>query len=217
MTGIRIGSAAGLLLLALVSIGAAGPEGRPPVSRRDAGDPQRPEETRRAMEQMVIARMSEALHLSEAQESVTVPRFEDLMQARREHAADRRTSLARLRTLLADRTSSDQEIDKALREVRADEEEFRRRESQLRSALDEGLSGRQQARLVFFEERLHRVMQRRLREAAGRGMEGRPDRGRRPGAGRRPARPDEIGRPDGPGRGDEPGPEDEPDPDENDL
>jgi len=69
--------------------------------------------------------------------------------------------------------------------------------------MDEGLSGRQQARLVFFEERLHRVMQRRLREAAGRGMEGRPERGRGPDAGRRP--------------GIEPGPEDEPDPEENDL
>lgn len=213
----RHGSAAGLLLLALVSIGAAGPEGRPPVSRRDAGGPQRPEESRRAMEQMVIARMSEALHLTEAQESVTVPRFEDLMQARREHAADRRASLARLRALLADRTSSEQEIDKALRDVRAGDEEFRRREGQLRSALDEGLSGRQRARLVFFEERLHRVMQRRLREAAGRGMEGRPERGRGPDAHRRPTRPDGLGRPDAPGPGDEPGPEDEPDPDESDL
>lgn len=211
MTRARIGSAAGFLLLALVSIGAAGPEGRPPVSRRDAGGPQRPEETRRAMEQMVTARMSEALHLTEAQESVTVPRFEALMQARREHAADRRASMARLRALLADRTSSDQEIDKALREVRDDEDEFRRREGQLRSALDEGLSGRQQARLVFFEERLHRVMQRRLREAAGGGMEGRPDRGRRPGAGRRPEGPG------APQPGEAPLPEDDGDPDEGDL
>jgi len=164
------------------------------------------------MEQMVTARMSEALHLTEAQESVTVPRFEALMETRREHAADRRASMARLRALLADQTSSDQEIDKALREVRADEEEFRRREGELRRALDEGLSGRQQARLVFFEERLHRVMQRRLREAAGRGgMEGRPDRGRRPGAGRRP---EGSGAPQ---PGEAPLPEDDGEPDEGDL
>ena len=85
------------------------------------------------------------------------------------------------------------------------------REGELRSALDEGLSGRQQARLVFFEERLHRVMQRRLREAAGRGMEGRPDRGRRPGAGRRPEGPG------APQPGEAPLPEDDGDPDEGDL
>lgn len=199
MNRTRIGSAACLVLLALVSVGAAGPEGRPPGSRRAPGGPERSEETRQAMEQMVIARMSEALHLTQAQESVTLPRFEELMQARREHAAARRASLARLRALLVDETGSDQEIDKALREVRTGEEDFRRRDGQLRSALDEGLSGRQQARLVFFEERLHRVMQRRLREAAGRGPEGRPERGRRPG----------------PGNG--PGPEDEPDPGPDDL
>lgn len=211
MMRIRIGSAACLVLLALTSVAAAGPEGRATVSRREPGGPQRPEETRRAMEQMVVARMSEALHLTEAQESVTIPRFEELMQARREHAATRRASMARLRALLADKTASDQEIDKALREVRAGEEDFRRREGQLRGALDEGLSGRQQARLVFFEERLHRVMQRRLREAAGRGPEGRPDRRRGPGADRRP------GKPDAPRPGVEPLPEDEPDAEENDL
>jgi len=211
MNRFRIGCALCLVLLPLVSVAAAGPEGHPPGSRRAPGGPQRPEEMRQAMEQMVIARMSEALHLTEAQERVTIPRFEELMQARRDHAAARRASLVRLRALLVDETASDQEIDKALREVRTGEEDFRRREGQLRSALDEGLSGRQQARLVFFEERLHRVMQRRLREAAGRGMEGRPERGRGPDAGRRP------GSPDVPGPGMEPGPEDEPDPEENDL
>lgn len=211
MNGVRFGHAVCLVLLALISVGAAGPEGRPPGSRRAPGGPERPEEMRQAMEQMVIARLSRALHLTEAQEAVAIPRFEELMQARREHAAARRSALGRLRALLVDETASDQEIDKALREVRAGEEDFRRREGQLRSALDDGLTRRQQARLVFFEERLHRVMQRRLREAAGRGAERRPEPGRRPDVGRRPPRPDV----DGPGSGS--GPEDEPDVEEDDL
>lgn len=213
---VRIGNAFCLVLLGMISVAMAGPEGRPPGSRRPAGRPERSEESRRAMEQMVVARLSEALHLTEAQESVTIPRFEELMQARREHAAARREALGRLRSLLADETASDQEIDRALREVRAGEEDFRRREGQLRSALDDGLTGRQQSRLVFFEERLHRVMQRRLREAAGRGsdargMERRPERWRGPDAGRRPPRPD------APGQEDAPGPDDQPEPEENDL
>jgi Spy/CpxP family protein refolding chaperone len=211
MNGVRFGHAVCLVLLALISVGVARPEGRPPGSRRAPGGPERPEEMRQAMEQMVIARLSRALHLTEAQEAVAIPRFEELMQARREHAAARRSALGRLRALLVDETASDQEIDKALREVRAGEEDFRRREGQLRSALDDGLTRRQQARLVFFEERLHRVMQRRLREAAGRGAERRPEPGRRPDVGRRPPRPDV----DGPGSGS--GPEDEPDVEEDDL
>ena len=204
MNGTRIVNAACLVLLAVTSVGAAGPSRRPP------GGPEQPEEMRQAMEQMVVARLSQALHLTEAQEAVAIPRFEELMQARREHAAARRSALGRLRALLVDETASDQEIDKALREVRAGEEDFRRREGQLRSALDDGLTGRQQARLVFFEERLHRVMQRRLREAAGRGAEGRLGRGRGPDAGRRP-------RPDVAGPGSDPVPEDEPAPEDEDL
>ncbi len=188
MNTVRIGRAviaACVGLFALVTISAAGPENRPGGSRRVPGVPERPEEMRRAMEQMVIARMTEALHLTEGQEAAVIPRFEDLMQARRDQAEKRRAARTRLRSLLLDETASDQEMEAALKELRAIEETFRRREGELRSALDEGLTQRQQARLVFFEERIRHVMQRRLRDAMGRGDE----RGRGPAAGRRPPPP----------------------------
>jgi hypothetical protein len=162
---------------------------------------------RRAMEQMVSARLAEALHLTEAQEAAVIPRFEELMKARRDHAAKKRAAMMRLRSLLLDETASDQEIDRALKEVRALEEDFRHREGELRSTLDEGLTHRQQARLVFFEERIRRVMQRRLREAIGGGAERGPGRGRGPASGRQPP---------GPSEGD-PGPEDWPEAPEDDL
>ena len=210
MHTVRIGKAAVaacLGLLAWGTVAVAGPEGRPPGSRRAPGGPERPEEMRRAMEQMVSARLAEALHLTEAQEAAVIPRFEELMQARRDHAAKRRAAMMRLRSLLLDETASDQEIDRALKEVRALEQDFRRREGELRSTLDEGLTHRQQARLVFFEERIRRVMQRRLREAIGGGAERGPGRGRGPASGRQPP---------GPPEGD-PGPEDWPETPEDDL
>ena len=206
MHTVRIGKAAVaacLGLLAWGTVAVAGPEGRPPGSRRAPGGPERPEEMRRAMEQMVSARLAEALHLTEAQEAAVIPRFEELMQARRDHAAKRRAAMMRLRSLLLDETASDQEIDRALKEVRALEQDFRRREGELRSTLDEGLTHRQQARLVFFEERIRRVMQRRLQDAMGRGA----GRGRGPASGRQPP---------GPPEGD-PGPEDWPETPEDDL
>ncbi len=195
MNTVRIGRAAAAAcvgLFALVTVAAAGPEDRPRGSRRTPGGPERPEEMRRAMEQMVIARMTEALHLTEGQEAAVIPRFEELMQARRDHAEKRRAASMRLRSLLLDETASDQEMEAALKEIRAIEESFRRREGDLRSALDEGLTQRQQARLVFFEERIRRVMQRRLQDAMGRGAGRGPERGRGPAAGRRPPRPPEI-------------------------
>jgi hypothetical protein len=144
---------------------------------------------RQALEQLVIARMTVALHLTEDQEATVIPRVLDLMQVRRDHAAKRRTAMARLRALLLDETAGDQEIGRGLRDVRAVEDDFRGREEGLRQAIDRDLTPRQQARMVFFEARLRRVMQRRLQEALGVGAGPGPRRGPGPPAGRRPGPP----------------------------
>jgi hypothetical protein len=117
------------------------------------------------MEQMVIARMKVALHLTEDQEATVIPRVQKLMQARRDHAARRRAAMAQLRALLVDETAGDREIEQALRAVRTIDDEFRGREEGLRDAIDHELTSRQQARMVFFEARLRRVMQRRVQDA----------------------------------------------------
>ena len=87
----------------------------------------RAEEVRQAMEQMVIARMRVALHLTQDQEATVVPRVQELLVARRDHAAKRRDSMARLRSLLLDGTAGDQEIGRALRDLRALEDDLRGR------------------------------------------------------------------------------------------
>ena len=178
--------AAGALLglLAFAMVGAAqSPGGRPAGPR--AGPRQasaRAEEVRQAMEQMVIARMKVALHLTSDQEAKVIPRVQELLEARRDHAARRRDAMARVRNLLLDETAGDQEIGRALRDLRALEDDFRGREEGLRDAIDRSLTPRQQARMVFFEARLRRVMQRRIQEALG----GAPGSGARRGPGAAP-------------------------------
>ena len=164
------GALLGLLAFAMVAA-AQSPGGRPAAGPR-AGPRQasaRAEEVRQAMEQMVIARMKVALHLTSDQEAKVIPRVQELLEARRDHAARRRDAMARVRNLLLDETAGDQEIGRALRDLRALEDDFRGREEGLRDAIDRSLTPRQQARMVFFEARLRRVMQRRIQEALGGG------------------------------------------------
>src|SRR5207247_6526224 len=120
MGGILIARrAAGALLglLALATVAAAqSPGGRPAGPR--AGPRQasaRAEEVRQAMEQMVIARMKVALHLTSDQEAKVIPRVQELLEARRDHAARRRDAMARVRHPLLDETAGDQEIGRELR------------------------------------------------------------------------------------------------------
>jgi len=129
------------------------------------------------MEQMVIARMKVALHLTEAQEATVIPRMQQLMQARRDHAAKRRAATARVRALLLDETAGDREIEQALQAVRTGDDAFRAREEGMRDAIDRELTSRQRARMLFFEVRLRRMMQRRLQSAmeGGRGPAAPPD------------------------------------------
>jgi len=172
MNSVRNGWVPALLLgaLLLATAASARAQAERPLPRRMVPGPRaRPEEVRRAVQEVVIARMREALHLTEEQEAKVVPRFTELMQTRTDHAMKRRAAMARLRSLLLDGTAGDQEIARALREVRAIDQDYLHREGELRGAIDGSLTPRQQGRLVFFEGRIRRVVQRRMQEAMGAG------------------------------------------------
>jgi len=189
MNSVRNGWVPALLLgaLFLATAAPARAQAERPLPRRMVPGPRaRPEEVRRAVQEVVIARMREALHLTEEQEAKVVPRFTELMQTRTDHAMKRRAAIARLRSLLLDGTAGDQEIARALREVRAIDQDYLHREGELRGAIDDSLTPRQQGRLVFFEGRIRRVVQRRMQEAMGAG----PRRGLM-APGRRPQPPDD--------------------------
>src|SRR5439155_1517584 len=169
--------AAGVALgvLASAAVASGQPQRGRPSGVRPPGAPAG--EVREAMEQMVIARMKVALHLTEAQEATVIPRMQQLMQARRDHAAKRRAATARVRALLLDETAGDREIEQALQAVRTGDDAFRAREEGMRDAIDRELTSRQRARMLFFEVRLRRMMQRRLQSAmeGGRGPAAPPD------------------------------------------
>src|SRR2546422_1067727 len=97
MNSVRNRWVSALLLGALVLATAAparAQEERPLPRRMSPGPRARPEEVRRAVQEVVIARMREALHLTEEQEAKVLPRFTELMQTRTDHAMKRRAAQA---------------------------------------------------------------------------------------------------------------------------
>jgi len=158
---------------------AAAPEvaepGRQPPGERGAGPPPNAEEMRQAMEQTMIARMKRALKLTPRQEEKVLPQVRSLLRERSAFAARRRAAMSHLRALLIDETAGEAAIEKALGEVQSIDERFQDRQRGLKEAINSGLTPRQQGRLLIFEERFRRMMQRRLREAAG--PAGRPGMG----------------------------------------
>jgi len=202
------GAPAILALLAIAGTGETAaqrtPPPGPPQGEVDALDaPPTPEEIREAMEQLMIVRMKKAIRLTPQQEERVVPKMQQLLAARRTHAARRRDEMGRLHQMVRDESTSDEAIGRALRDLATLQQDSRRKEDDLRAAINADLGPRQQARLLVFEARFRRLMQRRLQEAAGRRPGGPPgmyrEGGRRgPGAQGGPATPPPGGQP---GRG----------------
>ncbi|MFQ5876505.1 MAG: hypothetical protein ACE5JH_02260 [Acidobacteriota bacterium] len=167
----------------------AAPGGEPPVT---------PEEVREAMEYLMIARMKRVLQLTPRQEEQVIPQMQQLLDARRRFAEQRRARLRSLRALLRDPSAGDAAIERLLAEIREGESAYRRREMELRGGIAAELGPRQQARLLFFERRFHGAMQRRLREAFRRGIGPRPHPLGGPGPGRPPGPADRPGAHDDP-------------------
>jgi hypothetical protein len=187
----------GLALLLVLAAGgglsAAEENGRSGSHRRsgsEASRPERPghqkmdEETRAALEQVMLDRLKSALQLTPAQEQEVMPRVQRLLDSRRGYAARRRAGASHLKALLLDQTASEAEIEKSLREVRRADEEFRAHQKELRQEIDAELTPVQQAHMYLFQEHFRRAMRRQFQEAVERrkaGLEGQP-RPESPGA-----------------------------------
>jgi len=205
----RTGWGGALAILALLGIAGTNetaaqrtPPPGPPQGEVDALDaPPTPEEIREAMEQLMIVRMKKAIQLTPQQEEQVVPKMQQLLEARRKHAARRRDEMRRLHQLVRDESASDEAIGRALRELATLQKDSRHKEDELRAAINADLGPRQQARLLVFEARFRRLMQRRLQEAAGRRPGGPPGmyregrRGPGPGGQGSPATPPPGGQP----------------------
>ncbi len=166
---------AAMAMAGCVPAAAQEPGERPGRSRHERrqgpGPGGSPEEMRAALEQVMKIRLRRVLRLSTAQAARVMPKFEKLLEMRRELAAQRRVARSHLRATMIDLTSGDQAIERALREVEAIETRSRDRERGIREAINAELSPRQQVKLYFFEAKFRQMMQRRMHEAMERRRE----------------------------------------------
>ena len=138
----------------------------------------------------MVARMKRSLNLTEQQERVVIPLVEDLNSSRRAMNQRRRLTVMKLRPLLEDENSSDQEIARLVGQLDDADRQFRDKELKNREKIRESLSPRQQAQFILFMERFRQEMEDRLRRIQqGDGVEpARPRRDPPPPAWQRPRR-----------------------------
>ena len=141
---------------------------------------QEEEELRDTMTLMMTLRMKRALELSKDQERDILPLVEGLVQARWEAREESRGTLTHLRALVDDPDSDEGEIGDLLNDVRSIRQSAEERQKDLRQEIDRHLDVRQQAKMIFFEDRFRRDMERRARRIRDFQQGDRPDGKRRP-------------------------------------
>lgn len=153
-----------------------GPGAEPKEAGRHA------EEIEETLEIYMIAKMKRALSLSHDQELKIVPLIQDLTESRRGYRRERRLDMMRLRPLVEDPASSEEEIRRVLSRMDEGERTFRSREARTLDQVRAALTPRQQGQFIYFQERFRKEMQERLRQFREEGPAGRTPRGpRRPG------------------------------------
>ena len=151
-------------LAALVVIGqeAIARQQGDPRGRRRPGI-QEEEELRDTMTLLMTLRMKRELELSKDQEKEILPLLEGLVQARWEAREESRGTLMHLRALIDDPESDEAGIADLLNDVRSIRQNAEERQKSLRQEIDRHLDIRQQAKMIFFEDRFRREMERRAR------------------------------------------------------
>jgi len=130
----------------------------------------------------MLARMKKSLSLTRDQEEKIVPLIQDLSDVRRRHFRERRLDMMRLRPLVEDSSSSEEEIGRILAHMDEGEKAFRSAEARSLDQVKTVLHPRQQAQFIFFQERFRNEMQERFRRFRGGGPDGAPRGGGRPPA-----------------------------------
>ncbi|HEY3175447.1 MAG TPA: hypothetical protein VGK94_06755 [Candidatus Polarisedimenticolia bacterium] len=159
MTENRWKKGVGLALIALMSLA-------PPTARAFAAgeeDESMREDLAETIEIYMMARMKRSLALTDEQERKVLPQVEDLFSSRREANHKRRLISMKLRVLLEDETSNDQEIVGLIDQLEEIDTQLHQKEMKVRTETRSSLTPRQQARFIMFQERFRQEMQERLR------------------------------------------------------
>jgi len=106
-----------------------------------------------------IWKLVDELELKEDQLVEFLPRFKELEHVQGEYYRNNREHLSKLKTLL-DSESSDQKMKAAIDEFRKSGMEIRQKEQELKDKLYSGLSPKQQAKFIVFQDVYRRDMKR---------------------------------------------------------
>lgn len=173
MEGLTVRKVINIILIAtvlalgvLLAIGAE--TGRPSASRSSRGIDIKlsKEEIPKLIEIIRIWKFVDELELKEEQLMEFLPRFKALDDLRIKYYTDRRRTVTELKKLLETDTSGDQ-LESAVGKLRKTKIEYRQKERQLADKLNSGLTIKQQAKFIVFQDGYRRDMYnlvRKLRE-----------------------------------------------------
>ena len=140
-----------LALGVLLAIGAETDKQSPKRPSDSIGNGLSKEETSRLLEIIWIWKLVDELELKEDQLTEFIPRFKELSDLKGKYYRDRRESTSKIGKLLKTDTSEDQ-FQEALAELRNLEIGFREKEKQLEKSLNSGLTIKQQAKFIVFQD-----------------------------------------------------------------
>lgn len=123
----------------------------------------RVEKSKEMLETIRTVRTIEALELTEEQIAQFLPKMRKIREEREKHRAVRKEKVEKLAKLLESKTSP-RVLEKALAEMKADEEKFQAENKALRNEIDSILTIEQRARLIIFERNFHKEMREMLKE-----------------------------------------------------
>lgn len=151
------GLALAMLLPAATAPAWAGPPASPQAtSSADSG------EMRETLQLMMIASMKKALELTRDQETVVVPKVEQVLEERQRYALKRREALQSLQARLAGESVSEKEYRDGVMRLDDLERVHHDLELQLRAEIDRSLSARQRAQLRVFVPGFRKQIQMRI-------------------------------------------------------
>ncbi len=131
---------------------------------RPRWSPEEEQEVRETMLALMSLNMKRALELDEDQERDIMPLLEELMELRGDGRREQERRMAQMRRLVQDPDSSDGDIVSMLEEIRDGQRSLENNQKKVRLDIDSFLTPRQQAKMIFFEGRFRRDMERRFRE-----------------------------------------------------
>jgi len=121
------------------------------------------ERPREMLETIRMVRIIETLKLNEEQIAQVLPKWREIKEAKREFHQSQKERIEELEKLLKSKVSS-QDLERALENLKAQEKAFHERMESLKEEIDKILTPEQEVKLILFEKKFRKEMQRMLKK-----------------------------------------------------